>query len=262
MTKFSTDLSLRLAKLCEISYIDEDIAGKLKRMGFDLLQRIGKSGDLSGFVCCNSRYAVLVFQGTDPRDWQTIKEDLKFWKTKKDQVRYVQGFSDAYEELLPGFSEFVKTCDVPLYITGHSLGGAIALITAMRASPGTFEACYTFGAPRVCGISGEKLDDNKSIFRVINSSDVVPSLPLLVMGNWPFIGKLYYITGGYKLISGYRAYVMRVFGQAWPIATRAVFGLAGFLKNHPIDKYVDALSIVAMRERRAREKDKEENHVV
>jgi len=242
MKTFDAFLSLTLARLSEIAYIDDDITTKLKSLGFDLVKRIGKTGDVSGFICRTADYSVLVFQGTDIRDWQTIKEDLKIWHTREDHVRWAAGFNDAYEELLPEFIDCVRTCDVPLYITGHSLGGAIALITALHAD--RFEACYTFGAPRVCSLSGEKLDDGKSIFRVVHENDIVPSLPFLVLGYWPFIGELIYITASNKIVRGWPAYPARISGQILPIIKKSIWGIAGFVQNHFAGQYIKALEAI------------------
>jgi len=254
MKEFDADLAYVFALLSEISYIDQEpvLVGKLAALGFELVKRLGRSGDLSGFICRNNEYAVLVFQGTDGRDWQTIKEDLKFWHSRDQGVSYAAGFHDAYCELLPGFAEFFDTTQRPIYITGHSLGGAIALIAALNLQPYSFEACYTFGAPRVCGISGEKHDNGKTIYRIVHENDVVPSLPLVILGYWPFLGELVYITAANKLVRGWRAYALRILGQTLPILQKAVFGLPGFITSHLIGNYIEALHIIIWRADRAK----------
>ena len=38
---------------------------------------------------------------------------------------------------------------LPVFITGHSLGGAMAVLTTVLVAPDVDGACYTYGAPRV-----------------------------------------------------------------------------------------------------------------
>ena len=65
---------------------------------------------------------------------------------------------------------------LPLYITGHSLGGALALIATKLVAPDVNGACYTFGAPRVGNY--EYFRKIKTpVYRVVNSADVVPRVP-------------------------------------------------------------------------------------
>ena len=78
-----------------------------------------------------------------------------------------------------------KTGEKPIYSTGHSLGGALALI-ASAALGGTsglgdrIAAVYTFGAPRVGQSNFLEIIVKAPHYRVINSGDVVPLVP----PNW------------------------------------------------------------------------------
>lgn len=236
MRKFNVRLALTMAKLSQIAYIDGDIVQPLTALGFRLVKRLGKIHDLSGFICESDDFAAIVFQGTDPRDWETIKEDLKCWHTRADHVAYADGFYEAYRELWPEFVDFTVSNTKPLYITGHSLGGAIANILALNLSAGIFEACYTFGAPKICGLSGRKLDDGKAIYRLVHENDIVPHFPLAIMGYWP-IGELRYITSDYKILTGWRAALMRLTWGVLPLILNAV-------TNHFIDSYIHALSVI------------------
>jgi hypothetical protein len=97
----------------------------------------------------------------------------------------------------------------------------------------------------VCGLSGEKLDDGKAIYRLVHETDIVPSLPLVVMGYWPFVGQLVYITAGNKVVTGMAAYLRRIAGQALPLITKSFAGLPALIGNHFIRAYIDALLIIA-----------------
>jgi triacylglycerol lipase len=63
-----------------------------------------------------------------------------------------------------------------IYITGHSLGGALALIATRELARGSHESCYTFGSPRV-GQFGFADYIKTPIYRVVNANDIVPRIP-------------------------------------------------------------------------------------
>ena len=86
---------------------------------------------------------------------------------------------------------------VPLYVTGHSLGGAFATITAAsilrdsaftRGSSSILAGTYTFGAPRVG--DADFSDDlatrgdaaHAGLYRYVDDKDPVPS----VLVSWPW----------------------------------------------------------------------------
>jgi hypothetical protein len=283
MKKFNkltdSQLALTSAKLSAIAYIDTDITNTLVDMGFELVKMLGKVHDLSGFICKNTDSVFLVFQGTDIKDWKTIKEDLKFWHTRKNGVSYNDGFWDAYTQLCPEFINSIAIKDIdsnllPVYITGHSLGGAIALITALNTE--VFSACYTFGAPRVCGLSGLKLAKEKNIYKFIHENDIVPSLPLMIMG-YTSPGQMVYITSDDDLVTGWKAYLYRITAQLIPLTKKCCFDIieaiedflsgnqiesaihitgavkelffnfTGQIIKHLIDNYIDALQVFVKR---------------
>lgn len=70
-----------------------------------------------------------------------------------------------------------------LYVTGHSLGGAMATICASRLSAQgmNVEGLYTYGSPRVG--DGEFVANLKvNHFRFVNNNDAVPKVPPQVFG--------------------------------------------------------------------------------
>ncbi len=101
-------------------------------------------------------------------------------------VRVHSGFYDAYQavhdeiarDMTAFWADYPRT---PVFITGHSLGGALAQIATAHLTSDQVAACYTFGAPRV----GEKRFDQvvkSPLYRVCNGFDIVPSIPLRIMG--------------------------------------------------------------------------------
>jgi hypothetical protein len=92
-----------------------------------------------------------------------------------------------------------------LYITGHSLGGAMALLMAMmlrETQPGTdygkladkLKAVYTFGQPMVaCSELADVMQQDaffrEKLVRYIYSKDVIPQLP--PVGDYAHFGQEY-----------------------------------------------------------------------
>ncbi|MFA0492189.1 lipase family protein [Vibrio splendidus] len=123
---------------------------------------------------------VLSFRGTEATSLNDIKSDAKAMLTKcKTSGRVHEGFNEAYESVKQKLNEALDelSSDKPLFITGHSLGGALATIAAKRLNfKSGIAACYTFGAPRV----GDKewISTIKTpIYRVVNAADAVTMLP-------------------------------------------------------------------------------------
>jgi len=94
------------------------------------------------------------------------------------------GFQKVFNSMLPSFNQYVTThkprC---LHLVGHSLGAAVAELTAMWASErGIPTKLYTFGAPRVVlENSAHRAAHNIKHYRVTHGADPVPNVPV-----WPF----------------------------------------------------------------------------
>lgn len=89
------------------------------------------------------------------------------------------GFWQAFHQVKPQIKadlDDLSSKGHALYLTGHSLGGALALIAAHEIGNDSTGACYTFGSLRVAGYGfAEKI--KTPIDRVVNANDVVPRLP-------------------------------------------------------------------------------------
>lgn len=142
-----------------------------------------------GFVLKSSAHNIVVFRGTQTtRDWlanlQLEQSDYIQAGVKQGQVH--RGFFRVYTTLAPQTRSAVSQLDatVPCYITGYSLGGALAtLATADSAAnnPTLKEQLrlYTYASPRVGNPAFanfyEKLVPNT--YRIINLTDTVVMVP-------------------------------------------------------------------------------------
>jgi triacylglycerol lipase len=174
---------------------------KLESGGFKLVKTFySPETDTQAFLAKNDEFAVLAFRGTEVRKSTDIKIDTRALKVSVLEGRVHAGFRVAYESIAKEVEKHVLGLKkLPLYITGHSLGAALATVATQRLehNPRIREmiaACYTFGSPRV-GNSHYDLEFKSPIYRVVNTTDVVTVIPLLAMG-YMHIGDVRFLGAG------------------------------------------------------------------
>ncbi len=136
---------------------------------------------------------ILVFKGTQQLDdWKTnLKIRLKQFTVLADQTavpptgRVHRGFLDAWQSVEKQVIYYLKkwiTPDTKLWVTGHSLGGALAAVATISLETQGFKinGLYTFGQPRVAdwklvNYMNSRMGDR--IFRYVNNNDIVPLIP-------------------------------------------------------------------------------------
>lgn len=136
---------------------------------------------LASFCMGTTRYLVLVFRGTEDNRLKDIKTDITADKIDcPSNGKIHKGFSHAYDQVAAQIQTDLnktKYASLPLFITCHSLGGALATIATKRLThKGGIAACYNFGAPRV-GDSIWSYEMKSPIYRVVNAMDCVTMLP-------------------------------------------------------------------------------------
>jgi triacylglycerol lipase len=139
------------------------------------------SNDQAFLAVREGHFAVLVFRGTKGKELLDI--DLNFRLVPLAGVPGVMvhcGFLEVFNrckgEIEAAVNESVSST-LGFYITGHSLGGALAQIASAALNRDNLAACYTFGSPRV-GTAGFDEQVKCPHYRVINNWDLVPALPV------------------------------------------------------------------------------------
>ena len=98
------------------------------------------------------------------------------------------GFMDVYNMFRTDLLAALKTLQPKqIVVTGHSLGGGVSTLCAIDLASIYPRAVvsYTFAAPRVGNAQLCTLIDQRlSLYRIVNSSDVVPTLPPSVCPNF------------------------------------------------------------------------------
>lgn len=135
--------------------------------------------------------AILVFKGTDSlRQWISNIDTLPIaW----DPCGHVHGgFSKALTGVWEELGSRLHALTVPLFIAGHSLGGALATLATARMRR-EITGAYTFGAPRVGNEDFvRECIKEAPLYRVVNHLDLVCSLPRPVSAS----ARLRYTHGG------------------------------------------------------------------
>ena len=157
----------------------KELNNQLKRLNYQLITTFDKEGT-QAILVANDDHTVLVFRGTE-KDIKDIKADANAVIQACESGGSIHsGFQQAYQWVVSDIHAALEQDEIknkPLFITGHSLGGALATIAAKKLShQAGIAACYTFGAPRV-GDEHWISEIKTPIYRLINAADCVPMLP-------------------------------------------------------------------------------------
>jgi triacylglycerol lipase len=153
------------------------------------------------FVCVDDARAMLAFRGSerDPIDWI---RNAQFRPVPGEMGGHVHsGFHGALDEVWDDVVADLAQETRPLFVTGHSLGGALATLAAARAHTAdrVVGGVFTYGQPRVGKSDFQRaynlaLDD--VTFRVVNHIDLVTRIPLLMQGYRHIGRRMYFDESG------------------------------------------------------------------
>lgn len=197
---YSDRTALLMAKLSHQAYVQFDtddnafgsFSSGLAALGLrECIGLVDPDVGTAGFVVAGDDIIAVVFRGTeDELDWKSNVRAA--WVVLQGGVRVHTGFFQAYwpirDKLFATVERLLKAKPRPVYVTGHSLGGALATMATAelanhqeRELRDSIAACYTFGSPRV----GDRSFDQYvkvPLYRVTNGVDVVPAVPFAVLG--------------------------------------------------------------------------------
>jgi hypothetical protein len=103
-------------------------------------------------------------------------------------ARFHKGFigalAEVWEPLSAAVEAEMKRKERPLWLTGHSLGGALALLAAWMFNRKfvSVHQVYTFGAPMIGNAAASEAFDKAfpdKVYRYVNVTDPVPKLPTI-----------------------------------------------------------------------------------
>ncbi|XP_065862927.1 uncharacterized protein [Euphorbia lathyris] len=154
---------------------------------------------------------VVAFRGTEQTKWKDLLTDLKLVPAGlnperiggdfKEEIQVHSGFLSAYDSVRTRIISIIKLAigynddgeEPPVkwrvFVTGHSLGGALATLLALELSSSQLSKCgaisvtmYNFGSPRLgnrkfAEVYNQKVKDT---WRVVNHRDIIPTVPRLM----------------------------------------------------------------------------------
>ena len=224
------------------------LADLLAGGGFQLAGVINQD-NVQVFLAVNpAEFAVLAFRGTaNGGDWKIDLNAPLINLPDHKGVRVHRGFWQAYKSLAGDIRALVARtpADLGLYITGHSLGGALAQIASMDLERDTLAACYTFGSPRVATLHFDQLVKCPH-YRIVDDWDLVPGVPPPVLG--------YLHSGDPRLLAkrSPRAIlrrdqdlIPRALHYAWSVLVWPITGRISIIDDHMIWNYHAKLDAIA-----------------
>ncbi len=201
----SLDSARFLCEASALAYLPESAGQKAFREKLGLEARLFSVDNTQAWLGVDEANVVVAFRGTESATTLDGLKDILLTDAMNLLVvpegrlghdlsaagvgaRFHKGFVDAIAEiwtpLLAAVEAELKSNDRPLWITGHSLGGALALLAAWlfkRRFIPVHEVC-TFGAPMIGNAAACTAFDREfagRIFRYVNGRDPVPKLPTL-----------------------------------------------------------------------------------
>lgn len=184
-----------MAKLAQIAYLDSaEAKAKGKKLGFTGHEFFENDG-AQCHAFWNKETFVLAFRGTEPDELSDLLADLNAIPRGAMTHGLVHsGFRGEVDKIWQDIAYCQhKNQNKKFYITGHSLGGAMATIATSRFEEFTkVTQLTTFGSPRVGTRKFVKHIETKHM-RFVNNNDVVTKVPLWIMG-YKHHGVLQYIN--------------------------------------------------------------------
>lgn len=249
-----------MAKLSKIAYREKsDNSPDIETIKTELKGIDPKYVDVSGFDANSSQglvikhedFVVASFRGTDEiADWL---DNLNAVPTDGPLGGVHKGFYKALMDIWPQMKTVIRSYrrtsdgqpDRPLWITGHSLGGALATlaVATLVEADETFHGAYTFGCPRVGDRDFARtfnVEAKSKIYRFQNNADIVTRVPARIMG-YSHVGSFIYITQDGKLsddVGWWYTFMDTVKGIISDIGDK------GFdaIEDHNISDYIKAIA--------------------
>jgi triacylglycerol lipase len=202
-TRHSLQNALALAEASQIAYLDAAAikAGLGDIIGDELDEFVFLNDavtDSQGFLASFKQSILICFRGTtDLADWLQDSQ-IRLVPFRSIGMIHI-GFRNAIVSLYPTIETTLQKWagkGRTLWVTGHSLGAALAHLTAAylrfpadptKTLPRPIAGLYTFGQPRVGTIDFcQACDGNfgSTYFRYVNHLDIVTRVPPRLLGYW------------------------------------------------------------------------------
>jgi hypothetical protein len=194
-----------LAVASDLTYLAEPEAKLAFREQLNLDARLFTHDNTQAYLLQNDQHVVVAFRGTENpatldglKDW-LLTNALNLLVLPEGRLgtdfaaagvgaRFHKGFLDALAEIWdPVESSLTAELDRkqrPFWLTGHSLGGALATLAAWLCARRFIDVhqIYTYGAPMIGNSKAMEAFDRElrgKIFRYVDTIDPIPLLPTI-----------------------------------------------------------------------------------
>ncbi len=251
--QYQSETALALAKIAELTYCSPRVIQSiaLKSWGFTTLE-VFPMGCTEAILLAHDQAIIVAFRGSDdPQDWiKNLNLDLVQGPLRgKTHEGFLQILGQTWEDIRLSICCLKAQArwrghHPAVWFTGHSLGGALATLTAAHfyEQDEQLNGLYTFGSPRVGDRQFARCFNTHFGFRtlrIINKNDPIPSLPPRWL-SYAHVGQLYYFNGkgqlqlrssaGSRLLDGFKVTLSDLFD--WDLSA---------VENHNINTYVRAV---------------------
>ncbi|MEM7254787.1 MAG: lipase family protein [Pseudomonadota bacterium] len=194
---FSPRRAWWLAELSLLAYLEPAQARPhLARLNLD--QRVFIDRDATqGWWLGGADWAVVAFRGTEIEERDDLMTDADAWlhRLAPGAGAVHRGFHHALESVWPDLESLAANPNIRrIWTTGHSLGGALALLAARRFTQPA--EVVTFGCPRV-GDRAFARAFRPRHYRVVYRNDMVPMVP--PPGIYKHAGEFIYLDGNQQV---------------------------------------------------------------
>jgi hypothetical protein len=215
------------------------------------LKAVFNQDNVQAFLAVNpDEFAVLAFRGTaNAADWKINLTALLTPMPDYPGVRVHRGFWGTFKDMAPAIKAAVDTYvphDLGLYITGHSLGGALAQLASATLERDNLAACYTYGSPRVATVNFD-LCVKCPHYRVVNQWDLVPGVPEPLPFGYRHSGDPRLLKGASPIeaLRRDRDFSARTLVDLWSFLVFPILRRLSIIDDHMIWNYRTKLDAIA-----------------
>ncbi|MEL0624165.1 lipase family protein [Marinomonas arenicola] len=168
------------AKLSDDTYLEAaTLEQRLQAQNQQLVhQSLISASQVSYFLSTANGVQTIAVRGTANLQNAMVDLTVSLQPDPVLDIKLHQGFASAARAIYSNMKPYLNK-DQPIHITGHSLGGAIAVILGMYLQKDGYpvDQIITFGQPKVTNVTGAKKFDDLPLIRVVTLHDIVPLAP-------------------------------------------------------------------------------------
>ena len=255
-TEYQPKNAYSLALCAELAYQDEaPIQAKTASWGLSNFKFIDSGLSTQVFVAGNDELVIVAYRGTE--DVTDFIADIRALQVDGPWGKVHKGFSKALDRV---FDEVAATIESfrsggqSLWICGHSLGAALATLTAaqLKTQDTAINGIYTYGEPR----SGDpdfarhyEAALKERHFRFANNNDAVTRIPWEqfqfqdIELEYSHVGQFIYITTRKTLSDDIGTWGLRADRALGRIQAGATGDFFDGVTDHAIAEYIKALEL-------------------